>query len=322
MSESPTLLPDEHGSFPTLRLLISYWYFRNVDLAKWLKQFRHPVQIFADSGAYSAHSHGKTIDVGEYADWLHKWKNHFDWYASLDVKGNQRVGLTNLAELEKRGLSPIPVFHGGDEFSVLDDFITHGYRYIALGNIAGTASARAKSTMAFLVNCFLRAEGKSVFHGFGITTPDLLWQLPWYSVDSSSWSAGFRFGAVAIYIRDEKRVLYLRHVKREPTHRELWEKYKGDVQRHGQNILDFMHYEIRQNPRYAIMGAAAFTLMGQHIRDTRPLVPFPDGSQPDGPHLYLATMGLPKNLEKNTKGRAWYELDAIRFLDDNLEIYS
>lgn len=315
---------------PKLNLLISYFYFRNVDVEEWLGQFKHPVRVFADSGAFSAHSQGKPLGVGEYVEWLHRWQHLFDHYAALDVKGNVDLGLKNLATMERAGLRPIPVFHGGEDLSVLDELISHGYPYIALGNIAKTIAGHSENTGAWLVECFQRGEGKCVFHGFGMTTPKYLWQLPFYSTDSSSWSAGFRFGAVGVYIRSEKRVVYLRNVKREPQHREKWEKYKMDVARHGQHIFDFMHHEIRSNVRYASVGAAAFQLMAQHIRQNKPAIPWPsqrddlvDDSLPQpGPHLYLAAQGLPPNVAEGTRGRAWYELDALHFLDDNLEMYS
>jgi len=150
--------------------------------------------------------------------------------------------------------------------------------------------------------------------------------LPWYSVDSSSWSAGFRYGCVAVYARAEKRIVYLRNVTKEPKHRKSWEKYKSDVDRHGQHIYDFMHYDIRNNVRYASVGAVSFQLMSQHIRQTRPLVPYPGEetrpfAESPGPHLYLAAQGLPIHPVTGMKGRAWYEVEALKLLDDNLEMF-
>jgi hypothetical protein len=42
-------------------------------------------------------------------------------------------------------------------------------------------------------------EGKTVFHGFGLTNWTILKSLPWYSVDSTSWGKGFRFGRVPVF---------------------------------------------------------------------------------------------------------------------------
>lgn len=307
-----------------LPLLISYWYFKDVDVGEWLAQFKHDTVVFADSGAFSAHSQGKPLDIGEYIDWLNKWKHLFDHYAMLDVKGDVRAGLKNLGLMEVAGLKPVPVFHGGEDFSILQEMVTHGYPYVALGNIAKTLAGHSNNSAAWIAKCFQVAGDRTRFHGFGMTTPRHLWEFPWYSVDSSSWSAGFRYGAVAVYIRSEKRVVYLRNVKREPQHREKWEKYRGDVARHGQHIYDFMHHDIRSNERYATVGAVSFSLMGQHIRQVRPRVMWPGETEPrsnPGPTLYLAAQGLPANPAKGTKGRAWYELTALHFLDDNWELY-
>jgi hypothetical protein len=38
-----------------------------------------------------------------------------------------------------------------------------------------------------------------VFHGFGCTTWNIISRVPWYSVDSSSWCASFRFGSVNLF---------------------------------------------------------------------------------------------------------------------------
>jgi hypothetical protein len=321
----PIITPN--ADTPRLKLLLSYYYFKNYPVDDWMRSFVNPVQGFADSGAYSAHSRGDPLKVEEYIDWLHKWKHLFDHYAALDVKGDQNLGLKNLAKMEQAGLKPIPVFHGGEPWSVLKDFVQH-YPYVALGGIVGASAGTLNALMRWCLECFRIAEGKSVFHIFGVTTPKFLWSLPWYSVDSSSWSAGFRYGAVAIYVRKEKRVIYLRNVKREPGHREKWEEVRNDVARHGQNILDFMHHDIRSNVRYASMGASAFQLMAQHIRQTRPEVPWPTDESPNsrpfsaspGPHLYLGAQGLPINPKTGMKGRAWYEVEALKYLDANLEI--
>jgi hypothetical protein len=50
-----------------------------------------------------------------------------------------------------------------------------------------------------LLKAFKIAQGKSVYHGFGCTVWDVVRAFPWYSVDSSTWSAGFRFGKVFLF---------------------------------------------------------------------------------------------------------------------------
>jgi len=197
-----------------LRLLLSYWYFRDDDMAALLAQhFNEPYpEVFADSGAFSAFSEGTRIDVAEYGDWLNKNKGSLFAYANLDVKGATKStideGLRNQAYLESQGLNPLPVFHGGEPPSVLEDFIKD-YPYIALGGIAGEPLS-TDLTMRFLIDCFVRAGKRTVFHGFGIASWPLLLAFPFYSVDTSSWGSGFRWGKVPIFCREKGKILRLK----------------------------------------------------------------------------------------------------------------
>jgi hypothetical protein len=186
------------------RVLLSYYYWKGANKATYLtgEIEGKGYDLFADSGAYSAWSLNDPIDVSGYADWLDRFGHLFTHCANLDVKGDVDAGLKNQRYLEDRGLKPVPVFHAGEPWSVLSDFIEE-YPFIALGNLAG-ATANNKQILAFLVRCFKLALGpdgkaRTVYHGFGTT--DLIFSaaLPWYSGDSSSWGAGARFGRAQIW---------------------------------------------------------------------------------------------------------------------------
>lgn len=68
---------------------------------------------------------------------------------------------------------------------------------MALGGVAGTRQAQNKK-MRWYVKCFKMA-GDTKLHGFGITAYNVLRDLPWYTVDSSSWASGVRFGHIPVY---------------------------------------------------------------------------------------------------------------------------
>lgn len=192
------------------RVLLSYHYFQK-DLAQLLDDNfgvdSHP-EVFADSGAFSAMTQGAPIDLDRYAAWLLANQQHFAVYANLDVIGDGDVSAegtwVNQRRLEDEyGLQPLPVFHASEPWSVLDRYLEHGYRYIALGGLVGRARA---SIMPWLVACFRRAEGQAVFHGFGLTSWEPLRALPWYSVDSSSWGSGYRYGMVRLWDNQRGRM--------------------------------------------------------------------------------------------------------------------
>jgi hypothetical protein len=177
------------------RLLLSYWYFKGADLQALLGQsFGETLpDLFSDSGAFSAYTKNEVIDPNQYAEWLFKWGHLFTVYANLDVKGDWRAGMKNLAILEAKGLHPLPVFHGGEPFDLLSELVTQ-YPYIALGGLSGQTASGSPEMMRFIIRCFQIAQGKSVFHGFGMTNVKVMRLFPWYSCDSTSWISASRFG--------------------------------------------------------------------------------------------------------------------------------
>ena len=187
-----------------LRILLSFWYYKSEGIRTILDTYFAPdyPDIFADSGAYSAWSQGGSVDIESYAEWLERYQDLFTVYANLDVKGDVEAGLKNQTYLEGRGLHPLPVFHAGEPWEVLDEMVER-YSYVAIGGIAGSFQSSSPVSYRFLIKCFRIAEGRAALHGFGITSWAVLKDFPWYSVDSSSWGSGFRYGNVGMF--DERR---------------------------------------------------------------------------------------------------------------------
>jgi len=187
-----------------LRILLSYWYYKDVNLDElFAKYFTRPYpDVMADSGGFSAETQGAKIDIAEYAEWIHRYNHLFTTYANLDVIGDAVATAKNQRKLEDAGLSPMPVFHASGDFGPLKELLADGYSYIALGGLV-PYSMQPKIRMRFCIKAFQMARDRAVFHGFGVTSWELMSSLPWYSVDSSSWGQGFRFGSVPLF--DEKK---------------------------------------------------------------------------------------------------------------------
>lgn len=155
------------------------------------------LRFFADSGAHSARTLGIHLGIEDYAQWLLKWRHLFTVYANLDVIGAPQATRDNQTYLEQQhGLSPMPVFHTGEPFAVLERYLEEGYTYIALGKLLGNAPNVLRP---WLDQCFKMAHGTAVFHGFGMTTWPHLKRYPWFTVDSSTWGAGYRHGRVVLF---------------------------------------------------------------------------------------------------------------------------
>jgi hypothetical protein len=178
------------------KMLISYHYYKKVDIAAVLAKFPTRPMVFADSGAFSAYSQGADVKVADYAAWLKQWESLFTTYVNLDVIRDAKATAVNQRYLENQGLNPMPVVHTGTDLKVLDD-MAKDYGYIALGGMVGVPGPTA---LKWTATCFKRVEGKdTVFHGFGQTRNDIIQALPWFSVDSSSWGMGHRFGRLAVW---------------------------------------------------------------------------------------------------------------------------
>lgn len=182
-----------------LRILLSYWYYKDANLDELFKKyFTEPYpDVFADSGGFSAMTQGVSIKVEEYAAWVKRYKHLFNTYANLDDIASAENTLNNQHALEDMGLEPIPVFHVNEDWEVLEQYIEK-YPYIALGGMV-PYMRYTKRIMPWIIKAFKLAGDKAVFHGFGATSWEVIKNLPWYSVDSSSWGAGFRYGQVPLF---------------------------------------------------------------------------------------------------------------------------
>ena len=191
-----------------LRILLSYYYYKDIDLdALFAKYFTPPYpDVFADSGAFSAMTQGAPINLAEYAAWVKRWSHLLSVYANLDVIKDADKTWRNQMEMEdKHGLTPLPAFHVLEDFKWLEHYVDR-YPYIALG-VAGMQN-RKDALMAWVTRCFKIAGKQSVFHGFALTSWTVMSSFPWYSVDSSSWGQGFRFGNVPVF--DERKGGFLK----------------------------------------------------------------------------------------------------------------
>ena len=121
---------------------------------------KNKVQLFLDSGAFSAWTQGVEIDIQEYIEFIKKHKDIIEVYANLDIisrgdtsaakKEAAQKTLKNQIIMEKAGLAPLPVFHVGEPLKYLKYYMSN-YEYIALGGMVG----KQKSTLSpWLDNCF------------------------------------------------------------------------------------------------------------------------------------------------------------------------
>ncbi len=153
-----------------------------------------------DSGAFSFFG-GKEVDwndyVTKYINFINTHKVEFffelDLYSIIGIKETEKI--RNRIEKETQKQS-IPVFHkrlGIDYYKMLCD----KYNYIAISASGMYESKWTRQQPEKLRKMVIYANQKNTkVHGLGYTKIDMLKKIPFYSVDSTSWLSGNRFGAL------------------------------------------------------------------------------------------------------------------------------
>jgi len=173
-----------------------------------MKRTKNNVDLFLDSGAYSAWSKGVEINLDEYIGFIKQHEQSIEVYANLDVISNEETGneksarqtWQNQKAMEEAGLDPLPVFHYGEPLKYLKRYIKQ-YDYISLGGMVPVSNGQLISWLDKLFTKHLTDEqGMPLvkIHGFGLTSLQLMMRYPWYSVDSTSWVITGRTGQIFV----------------------------------------------------------------------------------------------------------------------------
>lgn len=175
--------------------LVSYHYFKGYDLNKLAS-----LRLIGDSGAFSAHAQGATITTKEIADWAKQWPHRLAWVASLDVIGDPEGTRRNWHDMvDNYGVEGVPTIHFGADPKLMDYYAERGVDFMGLGGMVGYRGSRTK-LLRWLVAVFKhqqRYHPEMRFHGWGVSSPDLL-RVPFYSVDSSGWGSSYRYGRLVL----------------------------------------------------------------------------------------------------------------------------
>lgn len=181
---------------PAPAILVSYaWRERYLD-----ENRRIPLVYrdwACDSGAFTVHTQGGTIDLGAYIEFCLTQKALDPTLAeifALDVIDKPEESLRNTERMWREGVEAIPTFHSGEPWSVLEHIAKH-YPKIAIGGAVGMP-VRAKREWA--EQCFARVYPKPI-HGLGFGSQEHLFALPFHSADATNWQYPQRFGLWAGY---------------------------------------------------------------------------------------------------------------------------
>lgn len=163
--------------------------------------------LLIDSGAFSAWTKGKSINLAEYIEWCLQIRNELKCecrIVNLDVIPGQLGSKTSKIDIAKSCLQgfknyeqickyipdAIHVFHQHEDFAYLTE-IQKTSQYFGISP-ANDLSMRIR--MKWLDNVFSHLNKGIKTHSFGFTALEALKRFPFYSADSGSWNCGSMYG--------------------------------------------------------------------------------------------------------------------------------
>jgi hypothetical protein len=192
-------------------LLESYHYVHRKSYVE--KMRKDKVQVFLDSGAFSAFTMGVNVDIKAYCRYVLENEDIIEKVGNsvcasvLDGIGDPLKTYENQKEMERLGVRALPCFHYGEDERYLDYYVAN-YEYITLGGMVPISTPQLYHWLDRIWEKHLTdgaGRPKVRVHGFGLTTMPLVERYPWFSVDSSSWVQVARVGGMMLY--PEARVL-------------------------------------------------------------------------------------------------------------------
>lgn len=237
-------------------------------------------KLFIDSGAFTAWTKGKEIDVDEYIKFINDNSDYIYLYGQVDdIPGSRSGGEVTRLMIEKsaqntwenylymrpkmknpKGL--LYTFHVGEPIEFLKQALEwkdengESIPYIALGGMVGKPKSVRDS---FLYTCFQTIKQSSnpnvKVHAFGMTDFDLLEKYPITSADSTSW---ILTGATGMIKSDYGTIIISDFYKNEPEHYthltlEAQKKLKETITKFGfdlDTLKDSIENRIKYNALY------------------------------------------------------------------------
>jgi hypothetical protein len=184
-------------------LLSSFWEHKNDKFGKYVTQEKH----ILDSGAFSMLKGKTNIDFNKYTEEYIEFikKTNQKLFFELDIY--KIIGTKKTEELRKKienetNKQSIPVWH---KHLGLDYLIklSNKYEYIAFGGFAiKDITSKDFKYIPYLLNICKKNNCK--VHGLGFTQGSYLKtkKFNFYSIDSTTWNVGGKFGNVCVFDKD------------------------------------------------------------------------------------------------------------------------
>lgn len=129
----------------------------------------------------------------------------YDFYVTFDAERRCSLIRELTDELFKLGIFPVPVYHGDASLDYVRRYIDDGHKLIGVGtSLEGKRNKIARQRYYASVIELCAKHGVKC-HGFAITG-DMMFQFPWYSVDSTTWLKCAAYGKIIEVLPERQRV--------------------------------------------------------------------------------------------------------------------
>jgi len=263
-----------------VNLLLSYAFHADTDLRR-VRTSLVCGRLLIDSGAFTAHTKGRRIELADYAAFLERWRGCWDHAITLDVIGDPAGTRRNTRALHARGLPVMPVFTPGDTVAEFEAMVRDS-SYVAAGGLVGMARALQVRRVRALQR--RAADLGGGVHALGVGSMTSLRAALPYSADASTVSGAFKFGKIVYFDGRTVQNTGVSDVARLRRDHRIIRDHGIDL---AQIATDNRMPKLRG--RQALMQAMslAYATADEHLRRTRPVTE--PGSGPDGlpgTHLY------------------------------------
>lgn len=182
------------------------------------------MRLFVDSGAFSAYTKGKEIDLEDYISYLNEYGKYFNVMVQVDyipgksnvVQDRQvyldapRISWENFLHMRDRVDKSlwdrfIPVFHEGEDFKWLDNMLNYRdadgkpLAYIGISPHTETTTDRRLMFCKEVFRRIRRLNPEVKTHGFGMTALNILQYIDFTSVDSTTWLKSAIYGTILVH---------------------------------------------------------------------------------------------------------------------------
>lgn len=194
-----------------MAVLASYAYLKEGPFLDFMHELnKRDVPTMLDSGAFTAYTLGKPIALAEYIAFCKAHGSGFTHYVQLDKIKDKAASKKWLDEMFSHGLKPMPVFTVDDdeadfmamlaknEFVCIAGNPTSAPRTWGIGNSRSYPEAKAAYEARF-ERFWRMSQGRAKMHGLSFTRGIAPWKHRCYSVDSSTWANGQRYGKIMMF---------------------------------------------------------------------------------------------------------------------------